>query len=184
MPFTIPLPQISCNIMYMSATIFSNCIKPSILNPWTCDKHHSHKKVIKLHEIPTTTWDTKMINHVGANTVVLLYSSHGKKTLGLIGTKVPDISPFLPIHTWTLHHLWPTATCLYCLLIVKISTNIQVKISSLEQIWTASNHEPSFHSNSKAVTQIISIVYLWSYATSSNWTQRQRVSWNQHMNTF
>jgi len=167
----------------MSVTIFSNCTKTSILILWTCDKHHTHKKPYK------TTWNPNYyLRHKTVEIVKGQYSCNGilkpwKEDSGA-DTKVPDISPFLPIHVWTLHHFWPMATSLYCLLTVKITTNIQVKISSLEQIWTASNHETSFHSLSKPVTQIISIVILWSYATSSNWTQRLRVSWSQHMNTF
>ena len=144
-------------------TIFSNCTKPSVLIPWTMTNITLTKNIIKLHEIPTTTWDIKLLNHVGANTVVLLYWSHAKKTLGLTGTKAPNISPFLPIYAWTLHQFWPMSASLFCLLTVKITTNIQVKNSSLEQMWTASNHETSFHGLSKAVTQIISIVILWSY---------------------
>ena len=150
----------------MSVTIFSNCTKRSILFPWTCDKHHTHKNHYKTILIPNNYLKHKTAESWRASTVVLVYWSCGKKTLGLIGTKVPDISPFLSIHAWPLHHFWSVSTSLYCLLIVKITTNIQVKISRLEQMWTASNRETSFQGLSKPITQIISIVILWPYTTS------------------
>jgi len=55
------------------------------------------------------------------------------------------------------------ATSLCCLLIVKVTTNIQVKINSLEQICTALNHETSFHGLSKAVT-LSSVLFICGHA--------------------
>jgi len=53
-------------------------------------------------------------------------------------------------------------------LLLTVKKEIQVMINSLEQISTASNHETSFYGLGKAITQIISIVILWSYVTNSN----------------